>query len=70
MKSKIYLGWDIGGANTKISVFDSNFRIVELHIKNMQIWSNLAEIIYLFKDISEIYKSYDIYNFITFHPFL
>jgi len=66
MKSKIYLGWDIGGANTKISVFDSNFRIVELHIKNMQIWNNLSEIIYLFKNISDIYKSYDIYNFITF----
>ena len=65
MKNKIYLGWDIGGANTKITVFDLNFNVVEFHIKNLQIWSNFSEIISLFKNISEIYKSYDIYNFIT-----
>ena len=66
MKNKIYLGWDIGGANTKISVFDSNFNIVEFHIKNLQIWNNLHDIISLFKDISDKYKPYDVYNFITF----
>ena len=65
MKNKLYLGWDIGGANTKVCVFDQNFTIINLHTKNIKVWDNFSDIKLFFKYISNIYKNYEIYNFIT-----
>ena len=65
MKNKLYLGWDIGGANTKVCVFDQNFIIINLHTKNIKVWDNFSDIKLFFKYISNIYKNYEIYNFIT-----
>ena len=42
MNSKIYLGWDIGGANTKISVLDTNLNVIDVHFKNLAIWNNFS----------------------------
>ena len=65
MKNKLYLGWDIGGANTKVCVFDQNSIIINLHTKNIKVWDNFSDIKLFFKYISNIYKNYEIYNFIT-----
>lgn len=65
MTSKIFLGWDIGGANTKVCVFDENFNIIDMHVKNITIWSNFYNLNNFFKYISSLYSSYDIYNYIT-----
>ena len=51
MKNKVYIGWDIGGANTKICVFDSNFNIIRVECININIWSNFKELNNLF-DVS------------------
>ena len=65
MNSKIYLGWDIGGANTKISVLDTNLNVIDVHFKNLAIWNNFSELNNYFKSISGLYSSYNIENFIT-----
>ena len=44
MKNKVYIGWDIGGANTKICVFDSTFNIIRIECININIWSNFKEL--------------------------
>ena len=65
MKNKIYLGWDIGGANTKVCVFDQNFIIINLHRKNVKVWKDFSDIKLFFKFISNLYQDYDVYNLIT-----
>tara|TARA_B100000767_G_C19761935_1_gene535553 strand:+ start:1655 stop:2698 length:1044 start_codon:yes stop_codon:yes gene_type:complete len=65
MKNKLYLGWDIGGANTKICVFDSNFTIIDVHVKNIKVWNNFDDLKSFFKFISNLYENFEINNFIT-----
>jgi (4-(4-[2-(gamma-L-glutamylamino)ethyl]phenoxymethyl)furan-2-yl)methanamine synthase len=65
MKDKLYLGWDIGGANTKVCVFDKNYKIINQHTKNIKVWSNFSEIRVFLKYISSFYSNFDVYNFIT-----
>ena len=65
MKSKLYLGWDIGGANTKICVFDSSLNIIDIHTKNIKIWADFRDIKSFFTSISEHYNNFEVYNFIT-----
>ena len=62
---KINLGWDIGGANTKICVFDSKYNIIECVSKNIHIWENFEDIKYLFHNICAKYKDFEIVNYIT-----
>ena len=65
MKNKVYIGWDIGGANTKICVFDSTFNIIRIECININIWSNFKELNNLFDKISKEYSVYVIFNYIT-----
>ena len=65
MKNKVYIGWDIGGANTKICVFDSNFNIIRVECININIWSNFIELNNLFNKISKDYSLDIISNYIT-----
>ena len=65
MINKLYLGWDIGGANTKVCVFDNNFKIIDLHTKNIKVWNNFSDMKVFFKYISNIYDSFEIYNLVT-----
>ena len=65
MKSNFFIGWDIGGANTKICVFDSTFNIIRIECININIWSNFKELNNLFDKISKEYSVYVIFNYIT-----
>ena len=65
MKNKVYIGWDIGGANTKICVFDSNFNIIRVDCININIWNNFKELNNLFDKISKVYSLDIIFNYIT-----
>ena len=65
MNDNIYLGWDIGGANTKVAIFNSNFEIIDFHFKSISIWNNLLNLKDFFKDISKIYTNSNITHFIS-----
>jgi probable H4MPT-linked C1 transfer pathway protein len=65
MKNNIYIGFDIGGANTKVTVFDNNFIIINVIFKNIKIWDNLNEISNFFSLISSQYKLFNVSNYIT-----
>jgi len=62
---KIFLGWDIGGANTKVCVFNSEKKIIFVHKKNINIWDDFNDINSFFNAVLVLYKDYEIKNFIT-----
>ena len=39
MRKKIYIGWDIGGANTKICIFNDLLEVKSILVKNIKIWN-------------------------------
>ena len=65
MKSSFFIGWDIGGANTKVCIFDKDLNIVEIKSKNINLWQNFVELNYYFQEISNLYSNDDVQNFIT-----
>ncbi len=65
MKSSFFIGWDIGGANTKVCVFDKEFNIIEIKSKNINVWKNFKKLNDYFHEISNQYNNYNIQNFIT-----
>ena len=65
MKAKLYLGWDIGGANIKITVFNSNFVIQNIYFKNINIWRNFKNLNLFLMKISSLYYEYNLHNYIT-----
>ena len=65
MSENIYFGWDIGGANTKITVFNSNYEISDFYFKNINIWSSLSIFERFVEKISKKYSGSDNYHFIT-----
>ena len=65
MKSNFFIGWDIGGANTKVCIFDESLNIIEVKSKNINLWENFEELNYYFQEISKPYINYDVQNFIT-----
>ena len=36
MTNKIFIGWDIGGANTKICLFDSEYNVIDVISENIK----------------------------------
>ena len=65
MKSNFFIGWDIGGANTKVCIFDMNFNIIEIKSKNINVWQNFEDLKHYFQEISKPYINYHVQNFIT-----
>lgn len=65
MNNKILIGWDIGGANTKICVFDSNYNIIDTYSENLKIWENFSNLRSLFTKVYNKYETYEVSNFIT-----
>ena len=65
MRKKIYIGWDIGGANTKICIFTDLLEIKNIVVKNIKIWSNFNDLKFFCIYISGLFKDYDIESFIT-----
>jgi len=62
---EIFLGWDIGGANTKVCVFNTEKKIIRVHKKNLKIWDDFNDINLFFDTVLSFYKNYEIKNFIT-----
>jgi len=62
---EIFLGWDIGGANTKVCVFNSDKKIICVHKKNLNIWDDFNDINSFFNTVQDFYKDYEITSFIT-----
>tara|TARA_Y100000590_G_scaffold469381_1_gene656664 strand:- start:183 stop:1217 length:1035 start_codon:yes stop_codon:yes gene_type:complete len=44
MKKKYFFGWDIGGANTKLVVCDSDANIVSVKKHNINLWENFKNL--------------------------
>ena len=65
MNKNIYIGLDIGGANTKVTVFDANLNIVNVISKNIHVWNDINELSFFFKHISDNYESFYISYFVT-----
>lgn len=65
MNDNIYLGWDIGGANTKVAIFNSSFEVIDFYFKTISIWNNLSTLKDFLKDISKIYKNSNTTHFIS-----
>ena len=65
MTNKIFIGWDIGGANTKICLFDSEYNVIDVINENIKIWENFENLKFLFVKINNDYHKYEISNFIT-----
>ena len=65
MNKNIYIGLDIGGANTKVTVFDVNLNIVNVISKNIHVWNDINELSFFFKHISDNYESFYISYFVT-----
>ena len=65
MIKEILLGWDIGGANIKVCVFNSDKKIIQMHKKNLNIWNDFSDINFFFNTVLNLYKDYDIKSFIT-----
>jgi uncharacterized hydantoinase/oxoprolinase family protein len=62
---EIFLGWDIGGANTKICVFNSDKKIIRVHKKNINILDDFNDINSFFNTVLDLYKDFEITSFIT-----
>lgn len=65
MRKKIYIGWDIGGANTKICIFNDLLEVKSILVKNIKIWNDFNDLKIFCIYISKLYKDYDIESFIT-----
>ena len=65
MSKTIYFGWDIGGANTKITIFNSSHKICDFYFKNINIWSSISDFEDFVIKISKKYTDSDTYHFIT-----
>ena len=40
MDDKIYFGWDIGGANTKLAICNSKCEVIEFYFEVIPIWES------------------------------
>ena len=63
MIKEIFLGWDIGGANTKVCVFNSDKKIIRVHKKNINIWDDFNDINSFFNTVLDLYKDFENYKF-------
>ena len=43
-RKKVYVGWDIGGANTKIVVLDENLNFIYSNKFYLPIWESFSQI--------------------------
>ena len=65
MNKNIYIGLDVGGANTKVTVFDANFNIINVVSKNIHIWNDINKLCSFLRHISDNYESFHVSYYVT-----
>lgn len=63
---KVYVGWDIGGANTKIVVLDENLNFIYSNKFYLPIWESFSQIKETISYCLASIHKYDLFHLVTF----
>ena len=65
-KKKLYIGWDIGAANTKYTILLHDKNLAECRIISCELWKSLSQLKYIVQHIKDKYKAkFQIINIIS-----
>ena len=66
MDDKIYFGWDIGGANTKLAICNSKCEVIEFYFEVIPIWESTKPLEDFFHFVLNKFPSANCLHLITF----
>ena len=66
MDDKIYFGWDIGGANTKLAICNSKCEVIEFYFEVIPIWESTKPLEDFFHFVFNKFSSANCLHLITF----